>query len=121
MPSNLIGFIIGTEGRNIKAIEEASSANLSVSERNGPQSFNRNGRTSNLLAQAARWMRQRSFSSSTSSRQRSDPTVAAIIVPMEEAAADRGGAAAVEASRPGPGSRRQGLELKWSTRRTGAD
>lgn len=35
----LAGFIIGKGGRNIDQIEKASGAKLSVSDRNGPESF----------------------------------------------------------------------------------
>ena len=41
VPADLIGFIIGKKGSNIANIEKASGAKLSVSDRSGPPSFNR--------------------------------------------------------------------------------
>ena len=38
-PRRGTGFIIGKGGRNIDQIEKASGAKLSVSDRNGPESF----------------------------------------------------------------------------------
>lgn len=41
VPTELIGFIIGKNGANIDTIEKASSAKLSITEDNGPKSFQR--------------------------------------------------------------------------------
>ena len=41
VPTDIIGFIIGKKGANISNIEKATGAKLSVSDRKGPKSFNR--------------------------------------------------------------------------------
>jgi uncharacterized membrane protein YgcG len=41
IPAELIGFVIGKDGKNIQQIEKASSARLSTKEENGQQTFER--------------------------------------------------------------------------------
>ena len=41
VPTDIIGFITGKKGANITNIEKATGAKLSVSDRKGPKSFNR--------------------------------------------------------------------------------